>query len=74
MLVVAHVPAFYQALRRWSVGANGAVLYWLDPKWTSIVPQFLLILAYAIAYVALIVWLLGGRAGVPTTAETLTAG
>jgi hypothetical protein len=73
MLVVAHVVAFYQALRRWSVGANGAVLYWLDPKWTSIVPQFLLILAYAIAYIALIVWLLGGRADAPATAETLTA-
>ncbi len=61
MLVVAQVLAFYQALRRWSVGENGPVFYWLDPKWTSIVPQFLLILAYATAFVAFVVWLLGRR-------------
>jgi hypothetical protein len=59
MLVAAHVLAFYQALRRWSVGANGPVLYWLDPKWTSTVPQFLLILAYGAVFVAFVVWLLG---------------
>ena len=63
MLVVAQVLAFYQALRRWSVGENGPVFYWLDPKWTSIVPQFLLIVAYAAAFVAFVVWLLGGRWG-----------
>jgi Predicted membrane protein (DUF2142) len=61
MLVVAHLLAFYQALRRWSVGANGPVLYWLHPEWTSIVPQFLLIGAYSAVFVAFVVWLLGGR-------------
>jgi hypothetical protein len=61
MLVVAHVLAFYQALRRWSVGANGSVFYWLHPDWTSIVPQFLLIAAYSLVFVAFVVWLLGGR-------------
>src|SRR5438876_789286 len=63
MLVVAHVLAFYQALRRWSVGANGPVFYWLHPDWTSVVPQFLLIAAYSVVFVALTVWLLGGRSG-----------
>jgi hypothetical protein len=58
---VAHVLAFYQALRRWSVGANGPVLYWLHPDWTSVVPQFLLIAAYGVVFVAFVVWLLGGR-------------
>jgi Predicted membrane protein (DUF2142) len=61
MLVVAHVLAFYQALRRWSVGANGPVFYWLHPDWTSVVPQFLLIATYSLVFVAFIVWLLGGR-------------
>jgi hypothetical protein len=61
MLVVAHVLAFYQALRRWSVGANGPVFYWLHPDWTSVVPQFLLIAAYSVVFVAFMVWLLGGR-------------
>ena len=66
MLVVAHVLAFYQALRRWSVGANGPVFYWLHPDWTSIVPQFLLIVAYSVVFVAFIVWLLGGRSPDPS--------
>ena len=66
MLVVAHVLAFYQALRRWSVGANGPVFYWLHPDWTSIVPQFLLIAAYAVVFVAFVVWLLGGRSPAPS--------
>ncbi len=64
MLVVAHVLAFYQAVRRWSVGANGPVLYWLHPDWTAIVPQFLLIAAYGAVFVAFVVWLLGGRSPV----------
>ena len=59
MLVAAHVLAFYQALRRWSVGTNGPVFYWLDPKWTSTVPQFLLIIAYSAVFVAFVVWLFG---------------
>jgi hypothetical protein len=66
MLVVAHVLAFYQALRRWSVGANGPVFYWLHPDWTSIVPQFLLIAAYSVVFVAFVVWLLGGRSTAPS--------
>jgi hypothetical protein len=57
MLVAAHVLAFYQAVRRWSVGANGPVFYWLHPKWTSTVPQFLLIIAYSAVFVAFVVWL-----------------
>jgi uncharacterized membrane protein len=57
MLVGAHVLAFYQAVRRWSVGANGPVFYWLHPKWTSTVPQFLLIIAYSAVFVAFVVWL-----------------
>ena len=64
MLVVAHGIAFYQALRRWSVGANGPVFYWLHPDWSSIVPQFLLVVAYSAVFVVFVVWLLGGRSPV----------
>jgi hypothetical protein len=49
------------ALRRWSVGANSPILYWLHPDWTSIVPQFLFIGAYSAVFVLFAVWLLGGR-------------
>lgn len=65
MLVVAQVLAFYQALRRWSVGVEGPIFFWLHPYWTSIVPQFLLIIVYAVAYVAFVVWLLSDRSGEP---------
>jgi hypothetical protein len=41
------------------VGTNGPVFYWLDPKWTSTVPQFLLIIAYSAVFVAFMVWLFG---------------
>ncbi len=66
LLVLANILAFYQALRRWSVGANGAYLYWLDPNWKPPVPQWLLIGAYSAAFIAFMVWLLGtdrARAG-----------
>jgi hypothetical protein len=29
--------------------------------WTAVVPQFLLIVAYSVVFVAFVVWLLGGR-------------
>src|SRR5262249_6481042 len=61
MLVVAHVLAFYQALRRWAGGADRPVFYLLHPDWTSIVPQFLLIVAYGVVFTAFVVRLLGGR-------------
>jgi hypothetical protein len=61
MLVVAHVLAFYQALRRRSVGASGPIFFWLHPDWTSIVPQFLLIGAYSAVFAAFVAWLFGGR-------------
>jgi hypothetical protein len=51
------------------VGANGPVFYWLHPDWTSIVPQFLLIGAYSVVFVAYIVWLLGGRSPEPSEQE-----
>ena len=59
MLVVAHVLAFYQALRRWSVGTNGPVLYWLHPRWTAPIPQWLLIIGFAATMIAFVLWLLG---------------
>jgi hypothetical protein len=37
------------------------VFYWLHPDWTSVIPQFLLIAAYSVVFVAFMVWLLGGR-------------
>jgi hypothetical protein len=58
LLVVAQVLAYYQALRRWSVGADGPVFYWLDPDWTAPMPQVVLIVAYAAVFTLFAVWLL----------------
>jgi hypothetical protein len=66
MVVVAQLLAFYQALRRWSVGADGPVFYWLEPRWTAPVPQWLLIIAYSAAFIAFMVWLLGTDRSVVT--------
>jgi hypothetical protein len=61
MLVLAQVLAFNQALRRWSVGANGPVLYWLHPRWTPPLPPLLLLLFFIIAYVAFVAWSFRGE-------------
>ncbi len=60
MLVVAQLLAFYQALRRWSVGADGPVFYWLDPTWEPPLPQSVLLLAYGATLTGFVVWLFGG--------------
>jgi hypothetical protein len=59
LVLVAQVLAYYQALRRWSVGADGPVLYWLDPTWNAPIPQVALILTYGAAFSVFVVWLLG---------------
>jgi len=66
MVVVAQFLGFYQALRRWSVGANGAVVYWLEPEWNAPVPQWLLIVVYGAVFGATVVWLLGTGRAVPS--------
>jgi hypothetical protein len=67
MLVVAQSLAIYQALRRWSVGADGPVFYWTDPSWSAPVPQWLLI----IAFTAFVVWLFGTDQSVETRDDDL---
>jgi hypothetical protein len=58
IVVVAQVLAFYQALRRWTVGADGPVFFWLDARWRSPVPQWLLIVMFSAAVTAFVAWVL----------------
>jgi hypothetical protein len=58
MTVGAQLVAFYQALRRWSVGADGSVLYWLDPGWNAPLPQWLLLALYVVVLTGFVAWLL----------------
>jgi Predicted membrane protein (DUF2142) len=73
MIVVAHILAFYQALRRWSVGTPGPVFYWLDPRWAAPVPQWLLVVAFSTAIAAFVVWLLGAERWDQTREMSATA-
>ncbi len=57
ILVVAQVLAFYQAMRRWSVGAPGPFNYPLHPDWRPPVPAALLLVAYSAISVGFAVWL-----------------
>jgi len=58
VVVVAQVLAFYQAMRRWSVGAPGPVNYLLHPNWTPPVPAVLLLVGYSATLIAFVAWLL----------------
>ncbi len=65
VVVVAQVLAFYQAMRRWSVGSHGPVNYVLHPNWSGPVPPSLLLVAYGATFAAFIVWLVGGDRSAP---------
>ncbi|HEX7095109.1 MAG TPA: DUF2142 domain-containing protein, partial [Acidimicrobiales bacterium] len=52
-LVVAHVVAYYQLLRRYSVGANGRLWFFTSARWDPPVPSLLLLILYAASITAL---------------------
>jgi hypothetical protein len=52
-LATGHVLAFWQSLRRFSVGSNGPLLFFWDARWDPPVPSFVLLLAYVGAVSAL---------------------
>jgi hypothetical protein len=55
--VVAQFLAFWQNLRRYTVGYNGPLLFWRDATWSPPVPSLFLLCAYAVLLVALALWL-----------------
>lgn len=72
-VVVAQVAAFWQALRRNSVGYNGAFDFLIHPDWSPPAPVWFLVGAYAIAASAFAFWV----ASSPSTSHehaTLTPG
>jgi heme/copper-type cytochrome/quinol oxidase subunit 3 len=60
--VVAHFIAFSENLRRYMVGINGSLTFWLDADWSPPLPSSLLLVAYAVLLVALALWLWGDTA------------
>jgi Predicted membrane protein (DUF2142) len=60
--VVAHFLAFGENLRRYTVGINGPLTFWLDADWSPPLPSSLLLVAFAVLLVALALWLWGDTA------------
>jgi hypothetical protein len=56
VVVVAHVLAFAQNLRRYTVGYDGEIQYWRHPQWSPPVSPLLLTIGYTIAIIGF-VWL-----------------
>jgi Predicted membrane protein (DUF2142) len=59
VFVVAQFLAFWQNMRRNTVGYNGPLMFWLDADWTPPIPSVFLLAAYAAALIALAFWLWG---------------
>ena len=55
--VLAQFLGFWQNLRRYAVGSDGALLFWFDADWSPPVPSLLLLVGYAALLVALALWL-----------------
>jgi hypothetical protein len=55
--VVAHFLAFWQNLRRYTVGDDGSLLFWRDADWSPPFPSLFLLTAYLLLLVALALWL-----------------
>lgn len=55
-LAIGQVAAFAQAIRRYSVGSNGPLLFWRNAIWEPPIPSLLLIAAFSLAILAWIWW------------------
>jgi hypothetical protein len=62
-IVVAQVAAFWQALRRNSVGYNGAFDFLIHPDWSPPAPVWFLVVAYAIVVSAFAFWVASSTSG-----------
>jgi hypothetical protein len=58
IVVIGSTLAFAQNLRRYTVGYNGDVWYWLRPQWSPPASPVLLTIGYVIAIVAFVAWTL----------------
>jgi len=57
-LVVAHILAFAQNLRRYTVGYDGEIQFWKHPLWSPPVSPFIVTIAYALLATAFVAWFL----------------
>ena len=70
MLVVAHILAFAQNLRRYTVGYNGEIQYWRHAEWSPpLLSPLLVTIAYALLVTAFVVWYLYAASPRPTKSK-----
>jgi Predicted membrane protein (DUF2142) len=68
MLVVAHILAFAQNFRRYTVGYNGEIQYWRHAEWSPpLLSPLLVTIAYALLVTAFVAWFLYSAS--PRTAD-----
>jgi hypothetical protein len=74
-LTIAHVVAYWQFLRRYSVGTNGPVLFFTHPHWQPPLPLALLLVGY-LAALGAFAWTVGvfSRAGEPSRPAARSVG
>jgi hypothetical protein len=58
VLVVAHILAFAQNLRRYTVGYDGEIQYWKNPEWSPPLSPLIVTIAYALLVTAFVAWFL----------------
>jgi hypothetical protein len=58
IVVVGSTLAFAQNLRRYTVGYNGDVWFWLHPQWSPPVSPLLVTIGYVVVMVAFVAWTL----------------
>ncbi len=59
LLALGQITDFTQALRRYSVGYDGGIMFWNHPAWSPPVAALWLVLGFAVVVVAFAVWLVG---------------
>jgi hypothetical protein len=70
MLVVAHILAFAQNLRRYTVGYDGEIQYWRHPEWSPpLMSPLIVTIAYALLISAFVAWFLFSASPGRATAE-----
>jgi hypothetical protein len=62
VVAVAHVFAFAQNLRRYTVGYDGEIQYWKHPAWSPPVSSLLLTIAYTIVVIGFVWWVFASSA------------
>jgi hypothetical protein len=56
LVLVAHVLAFAQGLRRYTVGSNGSIWFFTVERWSPPIPSLVLLAVYAAAILTWIWW------------------